>query len=233
MFISAIRVSAETYTIGVKVGDWTKYRDTCIWSSENPEAIEPPYYKELKNIEWRNLTIQTISYTTITISVTTRFKNDTQKTDIYSSDIATGSGDYEFAWQIIPSGLNKGDKISQTPRAITLNDTMSKEFAGATREVNYAGFSIEGEGVTLYEYYWDKQSGILCAKLIYNVFYSKGYTTEILMHTEIIETNLWQAKAESEGDSDGIELWQMIIVVIAILAVVLMIKRKHKSRRRK
>lgn len=231
MFLYVVRVSAETYTVGVKVDDWAKYRDTCLWSSEDPNAIEPAYYKELKNREWRKLTVQAISYTTITVSVATRFKNDTQKTDVYISDVAAGSGDSEFGWQIIPSGLSKGDRISQNPRAIILNDTMSKEFAGATREANYAGFSIEVEGVTLFEYYWDKQSGILCAMLTYDISYSEGYRTETLIHTEILETNLWQA--EADGDSGGIELWQVIIVVIVISAVLLIVRSKHKSRRRK
>lgn len=228
IFLSVIEVSAGTY-VGVEVGYWAKYRDICIWNSENPEAVEPSYVKDIENTKWRTVTVQGISGTTVTISVTRYFKNDTQETDTYSGDIATGEGDDEFVFQIVPAHLREGDLVCQSP--LRINYTIGREFAGVNRDVNYAGVTLRVETVIMLEYYWDKTTGILCASLAFNIEFSQGYKTTTWMQTNMIETNIWHA--ENELQPTGIEWWQPVIVVVMISAALILIRRKRRSKRRR
>ncbi len=232
MLFYETEVSAETY-VGVKVGNWVKYSDICIWGSTNPEVIEPSYIKDIKNTKWRILTVQAISGTNVTISVTRYFENDTQRIDTYSVDVATGKGDPEIGFQILPAGLGEGDAIFQS--GLRINYTASKEFAGVKREVNYAGLTISIEGVTVLEYYWDKTTGILCSSVMFDTVFPQGFETTTLIQTKMIETNIWDV--ENESQPTEIEWWQTVVVAIIISAIIIsavlmFIKKKRKSKRR-
>ena len=228
IFLSVIEVSAGTY-VGVEVGYWAKYRDICIWNSENPEAVEPSYVKDIENTKWRTVTVQAISGTTVTISVTRYFKNDTQETDTYSGDIVTGEGDDEFVFQIVPARLREGDVIWQSN--LQINYTIGKEFAGVNRDTNYAGVTLKLEFVMIFEYYWDKTTGILCKSLLFDTEFWEGYKTTTWIETDLIETNIWHA--ENGLQPAGIEWWQPVIVVAVISAALILIRRKRRSKRRR
>lgn len=216
--------------VGFKVGDWAQYVDTCFWNSDNPEAIEPSYIKDINNLKWRILTVEAISGTTITVSMTKYFENDTHSTGTYSTDVATGKGDPEVGFHIVPALLDKGDAVYES--GLRINNSTTKEMAGVNREVNYAGMRIEVEGTTNFEYYWDKTTGILCSSLTSDTYSSlEGYTTVTWIHTKIIDTNIWGA--ENGPQPAGIEWWKPAILLIAISTVLVLITRRYKPRSHK
>jgi len=223
------QVSAQTSRLNV--GHWAKYSVIASWKSEDPNATMPTYWKELMNIKWETVTVFRISGTNITILLTTIFKDATQKNDTYWGDVTTSVGQDEFGFRIIAAGLSKGDTVRQS--MLSINYTTSKEFAGENREVNYAGLSIKAEGVTLYEYYWDRSTGILCASFMTDMFLQEGYVTTTLLQKKIVETNLWQVQTAS---SDPWMQWgaSIIIVTIVIVATItfLLIRTKPKPKKK-
>lgn len=228
ILITEIQFSASA-DIGVKVGYWAKYRDGCLWSSNDPEAIEPSYVKVITNTKWRTVSVEAISGTNVTISVTRHFKNDTQETKTYSANIASGKRDDEFEFQIVPPDLWIGDTIWQT--TLSINDTKLEQFAGRTREINYAGVSIPLEGMTIFEYKWDKTTGVLCASVTFDTLFRQGFTTTTWIETEMIETNMWQPETHSEPAA--ITWWQPLILIIVVSSAFLLIIWKLRPKRRK
>lgn len=227
---SFIQVSTEA-SVGVKVGQWAKYSITANWTSENPNANMPTDWRDRKNMEWETVTVQKTSGTNITILVTTFFINGTQKTVTYWGDITTNRGSEEFAFQIILAGLDQGDVVRQTQ--ISINYTTVKEFAGQNREVDYASISIKTEGITTYEYYWDKETGILCASLMTDTFTQQGNLTNTFFQKKIKETNIWQAQTGPKSETP--QAWTqwgppLVIATIAIV-VVLLIKTRLMTKR--
>jgi len=232
-----IQVSKEAF-VGVKVGDWAKYNVIVEWSSEDPNATMSASWQNLNNTQWENVTVQKISGTNITIRVTATFINVTQKDFIYWGDITTNRGSDEFGFQIIPAGLDQGDVVRQS--LISINYTESKQFAGQNRRVNFADVSLQREGLIIYEYRWDKETGILCASILTDTFLNStsGYRTLTQLQKTLIETNLWQAQAGSPQETSqnwtqwGVPLVAASIVLVAFLLIKTRPKPKRKRRKR-
>jgi len=232
-----IQFSSET-SVGVKADDWTKYKITATWNSENPNATEPRSVIDSKNTEWKVITVEKVFGTNVTIQVTTRFRNGTQQDAVYTSNVTsalTASGDdSNFGFRIIPAGLSKGESVRQS--RIVINDTITKEFLGENREVNYAGLRLLVEGVTNYEYYWDRQTGFLLKSLYFDIAYdSEGYQSATWIETDITQTNLWQTQSPQEPPQESPQSWlqwgpPMVIATIVLVAF-LLIKSRPKTKR--
>jgi len=221
-------------SVGVKAGDWAKYKITATWNSENPNATEPRSVTDSKNTEWKLVTVEEVFRSNVTILVTTQFKDGTPQEDVYTANITqapTTSGyDSEFGFQIIPSGLIKGEPVRQS--RIVINDTITKEFLGENREVNYAGLRLLVEGVTNYEYYWDRETGFLLKSLYFDIAYdSQGYQSSTWIETEITQTNLWQTQSPQESPQPWLQWGPPIVIATMVLVALLLIKRRSKTKR--
>lgn len=231
---SLIHVSKEA-SVGVKVGDWARYSVSADWNSGDPNATIPIHWQNLKNTIWENVTVTKISGTVITVRVTATFKNETQNDFIYWGNIATNQGSDEFGFQIILAGLDQGDLVRQS--LISINYTESKVFAGQSRIVDYASVTLQTEGLTIYEYRWDKETGILCASIVTDTFTNStsGYRILTQLGKTLTETSLWQApKTESPQTWTqwGIPLVAVTIVLVMFTIIVTRPKNKRKRRKR-
>lgn len=220
--------SATTYTVGVKVGNWAKYKTYAVWMVEPTDAnvTQPQQVKDANNTEKIEIEVRETSVTSVTISVTTRFKNATQKVDTYSGDIKIGGGNLSL--MIAAAGLSVGDKISEAPMAFQINETKSKFYADAWREVNYAYLVIPLDNTTtIYEYYWDRATGILCAVSMLLTMETESYKTWASVITEMTETNIWQPQSPSSME------WGLIIAAIIIVSGFFVFLRKSGMKRRR
>lgn len=232
-----IQFSSGT-SVGVKADDWARYKITATWNSENPNATEPRSVTDSKNTEWKVVTVEKVFHANVTILVTTQFKNGTQQEPVYTANLTqaltTSGNDSEFGFQIILAGLSKGEPVRQS--RIVINDTITKEFLGENREVNYAGLRLLVEGVTNYEYYWDRQTGFLLKSLFFDIAYdSEGYQSTTWIETEITQTNLWQTQSPQESPQESPQPWlqwgpPMVIATIVLVAF-LLIKSRPKTKR--
>jgi len=229
-----IQVSATIYTLGVKVGDWAKYTIIGGWDAYNVTMDMPQFVKDAKNTDWIQINVTKVSYTIVTVLVTTQFKNNTKKTDQNIGDIRTGSGNLSL--QVTAANLDEGEKTSEDEKALTINRTTIKTYAKAPRKVNYA-YEKEyapqgeiGEESAVYEFYWDKASGIITGISYVTTFESQNFRTIASIIMQITETNIWQPE-NSVGLSPE---WIAVagIFVIAIVLAVFMAIRKLKKRPR-
>lgn len=230
IFTAMLIILASTVsgvTVGVQMGDWAKYGDfSASWSSNIPGQTMPPEFEELNKTEWTKVTVQSVSNSSVTVQAVIHFKNGTEKTETMSGDIATGSGNLTFF--LIPANLGAGDTIpggipitGTLPYGISpkINDTLTKTYAGAQREVDHIGYHVSIIGTTMdFNIYWDKAKGILCELAISMSMSIMGYTTSQTMQMKIKETNMWGGGI-IPGLPDYILFAIIAIVVIAIIVV--------------
>lgn len=229
--LSAQTQVSTQVSVGVRIGQWARYSISAQWISEDPNATTPAFWETLMDTRWETVTIHQISGTNITILLATVFENETQAIDNYWGDIAANRGDDEFELRIISAGLRDGDNVRQS--SMTINYTTFKEYAGQNREVNYGGQTIRAEGVTNYEFYWDRETGILCASIVTDTYSQEGYLTQALLQRKIEETNLWQPQPSSP--QPWLQ-WAAPLAVVAVTIIVLLsieLSRRKKPRRRR
>jgi len=225
---------ATIYTVGVKVGDWAKYTVIGGWSSINTSVAMPEFVKDARNTEWIQINVTKVSYTSITILVTTQFRDGPKKSTLNVGDIRTGSGNLSL--QVIAANLNEGEKLSETEGALTINKTTIKPYAKAQREVNYAyekGYvpGEIGEESSVYEFYWDKRSGIIMGMSFVNAFESSYFKTIASMIMEIRETNIWQPEVSSGLGLEWIVAAGIIVAAIVLVTSLALKKEGGKKKR--
>lgn len=181
-----MRVSAsETYTVGVKVGDWIGSTDISFeWASNWPGHEEPPSELSYFNMSMMRMDILEVCDTNITVQSTIAYMNGTVEEYKAWVDIVTGEGDLGIA--IIPANLDAGDEIpanltwyTEEPLKLFINETIMRRYAGANREVNYVNITcpvIYGNvtyGAWNMSFYWDRKTGLVLEE---DVSYRMSYT---------------------------------------------------------
>lgn len=203
---STMKVSASTYTVGVKAGDWVGYGDVSYEYASNMPGYEEP--TSGMNMSWMDMEILDVHDSNVTVRSIIIYENGTEETSVIWGDIATGEGNLSVG--IIPSNIGAGDEIpgnltyyTEEPLKLSINGTVTRSYAGANREVNYANITypiVYGNityGAWNMSYYWDKKTGVMCEE---NVAYTMSYTdnmTHYCMNMSMLwrmtTTNLWPA----------------------------------------
>ena len=197
--------------IGVKKGDWAKYRI----EADIPE--ETTGYEEFEELEWVKVEVESISGTLVTLKATIHYKNGTEHEETMSGTEATGF--------IIEADLGEGDPVAAPMFGMSLyiNGSKRQTYAGASREVNYVDIDLEEMGMTMdFEAYWDKATGILCEMLMSMSGELLGQTLEMSMSFQMTETNLWTP-------SIWMQWWfwlSIVVIIIAIVGAVVLLRRK-------
>ena len=203
---SAMKGSASTYTVGVKEGDWAGYGDVSFeWASNWPGYEESPHEM---NMSWMDMEILDVQDSNVTFRSTVIYQNGTEQTEVMWGDIATGEGNLSVG--IIPSNLGAGDEIpgnltyyTEEPLQLSINGTVTRTYAGANIEVNYANitYPIISDNVTYgawnMSFYWDKKTGIMCEEQVaYEMSYMHNmthYYMNMSMLWRMTATNMWPA----------------------------------------
>lgn len=199
-------VSAGTYTVGVKVGDWAGYGDVSFeWASNIPEVGGPP---SGLNMSWMDMEVMDVDNSNITARSDVIYKNGTEETYTAWGDIATGEGNLGVG--IIPTNIGAGDEIptnltyfTEEPLKLSINGTLTRNYAGANREVNYVNITtpvINGNityGSWNLSLCWDKKTGIMCEeRYSYGMSYTMNetdYYYNMSMLWKMTATNMWDA----------------------------------------
>jgi len=235
LFISLVlqSFSSMTYTIGVKEGDWADYDFFFDWMSTPPQP-EPPEAEQEKQVNYTRIIITKIVGTVVTFHKICYFKNGSQELSVHVGDVVKGTGNLSL--QIIPSNLDKGDKVSEASGSPIICETNFEEYAGALREVNFNRTSIQwGFNLTIIDLYWDRKTGILCELIILTDTFSENYNFSSLAQWKIIRTNLWEPET-----SDPLLKWIgiiilsiSVIVIITYFSIKKTIVKRYKKKRTK
>jgi len=225
--------------IGVKVGSWAKYdisfEDT--WLSEEQK---PSFLLESEQRDWNNATVKDIDESNVTIEVTTHVKNGTEFIDTYQGNITSGVGNFTFPL-LIAANRAVGEYIVDNPDAPTINKTMSMNFAGANRKVNFVPivegdvafnetsgkYQVVGNGTLLY-YHYDKETGVLCQFEALTKELNASYGLLIHINIAMMQTNLWVAEP-----SGGWEWWLVGAAVIIVPAALFYFWRTREKKQRR
>jgi hypothetical protein len=222
---SSTEVYAASYiAYPFESGSWVKY-EVYAWSN----AIEtPPLVIEANNMEWDMFTVDSASNIIVTLNRTTKFKmNETEMKRVYNVNVVTGTG-IEIPI-IIASNLKEGDYIfypSQTSISPRINRTSVETFLGKNREINYAFWSDTdplGETGTISQFFWDKETGILCeVQMLNSELESEGVRVDTFWKMKIIEKsqNLW------ENTNVTTIFAVAILMIVSIFAIFFLIRKK-------
>lgn len=228
--ISLLAVSSfpAEATVGVKSGDWAKYSFSWSWQSTF-EGL--PESSDLKSIEWVRFEVESVFENDVTANVTNHFENGTETSSILSGNILTQTGN--LAMMFIQAELEQGDSIrvatsgTGSTATFTIDETVSRDYVGVTREVNYLNVSFSSAGNVIHIFgYWDKATGVVC-EIEETVFYHYGQEkTTYTMSLTLTDTNLW-----------GLSpiwvqwwFWAAIVVIAVVVVVSFFFIRKHRRR---
>lgn len=249
--VAAFRANMKTTrTFGVKAGDWIKYGDfTASYSSNDPSATqEPSEIVEHKNIGWIRNTVENISGPVATFESLIHFENnDTETKSLEEVNIESGysSDELRAAFMFVSAGLREGDSIytSSEFEIYRINETISREYIrGVSRETNHLYGStvmpIDEDQTLLLsvDYYWDKETGILCEYLGGGSLTTENYITSWSQSYQIVDTEIsWVGQNNTLPDMPrGYWLGVVAIGVIVVsVLLVLFLRRQRRGKRRK
>jgi len=206
LMFSAMKVSASTYTVGVKTGDWAGYGDMSFEYASNWTGYEQPPSE--MNMSWMGMEVLEVQDSNVTVRSNVIYKNGTEETYTYWGDVATGEGDLSVG--LIPSNLSVGDEIpanltyyTEEPLKLFINGTVTRIYAGANREVNYVNITypiIYGNityGSLNMSLFWDRKTGIMCEEVVsYRMSYTDNetyYYMNMSISWRMTATNMWPA----------------------------------------
>jgi hypothetical protein len=219
-------VHAKDYVVGVKTGDWVKYGQiTVTWIGN---GTEPSYVTETKKVDWVRIDILSVAGTTASLNQTLHFNNGTQTSQ--SLDIDVQSSNSAGNSYLVASNLTAGDPLTPQTSGTTINQTVTRMYAGANRNVNVVDYKVNetiAQVNLLFEYktYWDQSTGVMVELYINgtDITTSGGYEEISFKATE---TNLWSASALDIIQNNLVYIIAGIAVIIVIAAATIVFRRR-------
>ncbi|UCE95463.1 MAG: hypothetical protein JSV51_06975 [Candidatus Bathyarchaeota archaeon] len=233
----ALEAFAASYSpYPFKRGNYIKYRT---WAGTNatadPRLQIPDIVKQTNAIKWISLNIQGATGKIVTVSETIRFENETEENMIHYINVQTGEGVPGLPL-IIAYRLNAGDyiylpSVGTSPPRIE-NTNWENTYLGYWRHINSVNInqvpSPVSEVGTHTQFFWDRETGILCEMQTLNRYEERLGPNEVVLvdvlwTMEIIEldASLWSSQNETPL------LPVAIIVIVLIAAVVLILLRRY------
>lgn len=202
IFLCLSSVAVGNLGVGVKPGDWIEYNVTY---TGKPTAGH--------DITWARMEVQNVSGSTINVTITSRFSNNTELTSNSTLNFATGQLIDNF---IIPANLTAAEKFySKTQGNITISEVEQRAYAGAVR-------NVLATTVGNNSYVWDQVTGVSVE--------GTSEDTGFSMHTVVNDTNMWQPDVKPSGTI--IWVWvtvaAVVVIVVAVGAVVYWKRRSNK-----
>ena len=196
-------VLGVTYIPRVGVGNFIKFGNSESYSSDDPTLqATPQFLKDIDNRAFLRAEVENVSGTSVTYKMTQSFNNGTaDRTMILVEDVNTGAGNATSGgvhYVFIAGGLRPGDTVANNANAPSIDQTVTRTYAGASRDVDLSSStgSINANFSLTSNQYWDQASGVL-TELSFSAIQKSGssrqYTTtwSDLLFTE--ETNIWSA----------------------------------------
>jgi hypothetical protein len=202
-----VEVEARSVEAGgtIKAGDWIKYEVT----------ITPTLHGEITPT-WVKFEFLSVEGTNASVQATMRLSDGTEKIEMMTIDIMSGSG----TGLIIPSNSKTGDSIYISDQGnITLDGETILTHTGVDRPAVYASFSNSGN---YFNCYWDKETGIMLEQRNTIIDSTTIYVAK--------DTNMWQTQS-NERSPDPTVFYVMIIAAAIVVAVIFFRTRKKPRRR--
>lgn len=206
MFLEIIPLSSAQngYAPGVKPGDWVKYGDiTASWQTSDSSQQKPRDLQNFEDTSWIRLEVESVTGTNITGRIIGSFKNGTQTsqngTQTFAVNLRDGWGNLTLGawgsswacrWACTIAGRLGGTDTLFDVASYGFNDTLTRTYAGASREVNVLSVTF-GAGPTKWTYHWDRATGILVEFSVADSWTTQTYSTSGTASMRAVETSLW------------------------------------------
>jgi len=193
-------VATDTFTIGVKTGDWIEYNVTTTGA--------PP---DEKNIVWARMEILDIQGDTFRTNTTGRAGNGTLSSFVRTFNFPEGQ---VSAWIIIPANLSPGDSFYDAfeGRNFTIQGEEQRTIAGATRTVTYINTPERSKS-------WDKATGVFVETI--------DDLGNFTVNASVFATNMWSPQIL--GLDQNLFYGIVILLVIAVIALVIVFVVRRKK----
>lgn len=214
-------VHAVNYTMGVKTGDWIKYGQISVnWTGN---GTTPSYIIEEQKTDWAKLEVQNVIDTTVMFNATTRFNNDTQNSQTVSLDLNSSEMGSRF---LISANLTSGDPISTQPHSPTINQTTTRTYASASRNVNLLNITTtyQNQNTTL-TIYFDQATGIAVEIYMKGPDFSNPNAT-VETTIKATETNMWTPDLFGTLTNNIIYIIAGTITIATIIIVAITLRKK-------
>jgi len=228
IFLLAVSSFPAEAIVGVKSGDWAKYSFNMSWQSTISDLPEP---SDLMSVKWVRFEVENVFENDITANVATHFENGTETSSILSGNVLTQTGN--LAMMFIQAELEQGDSIrvatsyTDSTATFTIDETISRDYIGVTREVNHLDVSFSSAGYDMYIFgYWDKATGVACEIEETVSYYYAGESMLFSMSLTLTETNIWGLSPI------WVQWWFWVAIVVIVVAIVVsfVFIRKHRRR---
>jgi len=182
---------------GVMAGDFATYGNINVkWSSNDTKAEPDSTLVSANETEWLKHTVTEVTDTFITFQSKTQFKNGTQTTTYAWVDVAQGLGNASLMF--ISAELAEGESLYEGYPAV-INRTVLRTYLGVSGWTNHLNITINNQMDTnppqnilaSFNYYWDRNSGILTERQASFTNQTGSYLTSWSRSDIIIATNLW------------------------------------------
>jgi hypothetical protein len=213
--------SAQLVSVGVSKGNVFEYTYTVTWNSTNPSIAVPSDIVELNQTQSFQITITSISETTVNAQVITRYRDATTKTQTGFVNLQTGDINLPYGYLIIPANLNTNDKIYPSGGDATINSTTTRTYPSGDRQTNQRLIQTTTENhQDKTNVYYDKTMGIAVSSY-YESIDATGTQTETFTET-ITNTNaeIWSTIPEFPSTT------VLMLLLIAIPIVIVAYKKK-------
>ena len=214
-------VHAKDYTVGVKAGDWIKYGQITITWTGN--GTEPSYITDAKKLDWVRLDVLSVEGTTASLNITAHYNNGTEMFQDFDADVQSSSTGGMY---LLASNLTAGDPLTPETPATTINQTVTKMYAGANRNVNiidaqssYRAYPSE------YKIYWDQNTGIMVEQYTNQTDLTNPSSYEEVS-LKATETNLWSANTLDLIQNNLIYIIAGTAAIVVVIAVAVFLRRR-------
>ncbi len=234
--VAVIPASGTTYTPGVKAGDNVKYSNfNASWQSTDSTQRKPQFITDFQNTNFVLLGVQSVTGANVTAKLTWDFKNGTaERSQTLEGSVRYGGGNLTVAGflpLLVAGGLGTTDKVEDMSNAPTFNSTITRTYAGASRDVNYLNVnqSSSGGGTSFsvhIQVYFDKITGVLLElSSTFSSTISTGTTTSSAS-LAATETSLWSATILGLSPLVFYGIIGAVIAVVVVVGAVLLMRRR-------
>jgi hypothetical protein len=224
---------AQDRSTGVSAGNWFRYASfVSNVNTNDPNATFRPLgteaLVEINETAWLLMSIQNISSTTVSLAMTTHFRNGTEVVDSGYVNIDVGSGNMPF--KIVASNLNVNDSVytmhsedkissmynSTYPTDVRQTVYMVKEMTLNVTRLN--SIALNGTYHESATFGWDRATGALVRYSFQATENISDYTSNWSYSYEVADSNVWIVPEYST--------WILVIATAIVTAsYILVLKR--------
>lgn len=175
-------------------------------------------------MDWAKIEVEGINGTIVTLNTTVHYNNGTLISQ--SSSVDVKGSQYMSTRFLIASSLNSGDPLTNEPNSPTINQTTSRIYAGASRNVNLLEITaVSANQTVVANTCWDQSTGIMVEMYIkWPDYLNPGEYVENSI--KATETNMWSADLIGTLYNNLNYIIAATIIIILVVAVAIILRRK-------